>query len=65
VVHSTTKFLNGHSDSIGGVAVCRKADDDVKWLKFVQNAQGAILSPARLVPGDARDEDAGGAHASS
>lgn len=44
VVHSTTKFLNGHSDSIGGVAVC-KSEDDVKWLKFVQNAQGAILSP--------------------
>lgn len=44
VVHSTTKFLNGHSDSIGGVAVC-KSDEDVKWLKFVQNAQGAILSP--------------------
>jgi cystathionine gamma-lyase/cystathionine beta-lyase/cystathionine gamma-lyase/homocysteine desulfhydrase len=44
VVHSTTKFLNGHSDSIGGVAVCRKAED-AKWLKFVQNAQGAILSP--------------------
>src|SRR6187549_2642781 len=44
VVHSTTKFLNGHSDSIGGVAVCAKADD-AKWLKYVQNAQGAILSP--------------------
>jgi len=44
VVHSTTKFLNGHSDSIGGVAVCKSADD-VKWLKYVQNAQGAILSP--------------------
>jgi cystathionine beta-lyase/cystathionine gamma-synthase len=44
VVHSTTKFLNGHSDSIGGVAVC-KSPDDAKWLKYVQNAQGAILSP--------------------
>jgi cystathionine beta-lyase/cystathionine gamma-synthase len=44
VVHSTTKFLNGHSDSIGGVAVCKSADD-AKWLKYVQNAQGAILSP--------------------
>jgi cystathionine beta-lyase/cystathionine gamma-synthase len=44
VVHSTTKFLNGHSDSIGGVAVCR-SEEDVKWLKYVQNAQGAILSP--------------------
>ena len=44
VVHSTTKFLNGHSDSIGGVAVC-KTGEDAKWLKYVQNAQGAILSP--------------------
>ena len=44
MVHSTTKFLNGHSDSIGGVAVCKSADDG-KWLKYVQNAQGAILSP--------------------
>ncbi len=44
VVHSTTKFLNGHSDSIGGVAVCKSAED-AKWLKYVQNAQGAILSP--------------------
>jgi cystathionine beta-lyase/cystathionine gamma-synthase len=44
VVHSTTKFLNGHSDSIGGVAVCKSADD-VKWLKYVQNAAGAVLSP--------------------
>ncbi len=44
VVHSTTKFLNGHSDSIGGVAICKSAED-AKWLKYVQNAQGAILSP--------------------
>ena len=44
VVHSTTKFLNGHSDSIGGVAVCR-SNDDLKWLKYVQNAAGAVLSP--------------------
>lgn len=44
VVHSTTKFLNGHSDSIGGVAIC-KSPEDGKWLKYVQNAAGAILSP--------------------
>ncbi len=44
VVHSTTKFLNGHSDSIGGVAVC-KSPEDAKWLHYVQNAQGAIMSP--------------------
>jgi cystathionine gamma-lyase/cystathionine beta-lyase/cystathionine gamma-lyase/homocysteine desulfhydrase len=44
VVHSTTKFLNGHSDSVGGVAVVRK-DDLAERLRFVQNAAGAILSP--------------------
>jgi cystathionine beta-lyase/cystathionine gamma-synthase len=44
VVHSTTKYLNGHSDSVGGVVVAHR-DDDVEWLGFVQNAAGAILSP--------------------
>jgi cystathionine beta-lyase/cystathionine gamma-synthase len=44
VTHSTTKYLNGHSDSVGGIAVLTR-DDDIEWLKFVQNAEGAILSP--------------------
>jgi cystathionine beta-lyase/cystathionine gamma-synthase len=44
VVHSTTKYLNGHSDSVGGVVVATR-DDDIEWLRFVQNAVGAILSP--------------------
>ena len=44
VTHSTTKYLNGHSDSVGGVVVAVR-DDDVEWLTFVQNAAGAILSP--------------------
>ncbi len=44
VTHSTTKFLNGHSDSVGGVVVV-KHQDDVEWMKFVQNAAGAILGP--------------------
>jgi cystathionine beta-lyase/cystathionine gamma-synthase len=44
VVHSTTKYLNGHSDSVGGVVVATR-DDDIEWLKFVQNAAGAILGP--------------------
>jgi cystathionine beta-lyase/cystathionine gamma-synthase len=44
VVHSTTKFLNGHSDSVGGVAVVRDKDH-AQWLQYVQNAVGAILSP--------------------
>jgi cystathionine gamma-lyase/cystathionine beta-lyase/cystathionine gamma-lyase/homocysteine desulfhydrase len=44
VVHSTTKYLNGHSDSVGGIVVARR-DEDADWLKFVQNAAGAILGP--------------------
>ena len=44
VVHSTTKYLNGHSDSIGGVVIAVR-DDDIEWLKFVQNTEGAILGP--------------------
>jgi cystathionine beta-lyase/cystathionine gamma-synthase len=44
VVHSTTKFLNGHSDSVGGIAIA-KTREQVDWLAFVQNSSGAILSP--------------------
>jgi cystathionine beta-lyase/cystathionine gamma-synthase len=44
VTHSTTKFLNGHSDSVGGIVVV-KHEDDVEWMRFVQNAAGAILGP--------------------
>jgi cystathionine beta-lyase len=44
VVHSTTKFLNGHSDSVGGVAVV-KDEAHADWLRYYQNAAGAILSP--------------------
>ncbi len=44
VLHSTTKFLNGHSDGIGGVLVCTTQDQADK-LAFVQKAVGAVLSP--------------------
>jgi len=44
VTHSTTKYLNGHSDSIGGIVIAVR-EDDIDWLRFVQNAEGAILSP--------------------
>ncbi|HTR67882.1 MAG TPA: PLP-dependent aspartate aminotransferase family protein, partial [Terriglobales bacterium] len=44
VVHSTTKFLNGHSDGLGGVVVCTTQAQADK-LAFVQKAAGAILSP--------------------
>ncbi len=44
VVHSTTKFLNGHSDGLGGVVVCSRAEQAEK-LAFLQKCAGAILSP--------------------
>src|SRR5579863_4258117 len=44
VVHSTTKFLNGHSDGLGGVVVCAR-QEQADRLAFLQKAVGAILSP--------------------
>ncbi|HEY6244916.1 MAG TPA: cystathionine gamma-synthase [Pyrinomonadaceae bacterium] len=44
VVHSTTKYLNGHSDGVGGVVVLND-EEDANWIGFVQNSVGAILSP--------------------
>ena len=45
VVHSTTKYLNGHSDMVGGVAVVREEGEILNQLKFLQNAVGAISGP--------------------
>src|SRR5919199_246905 len=44
VVHSTTKYLNGHSDGVGGIVVLKDAEDAAGFA-FVQNSAGAILSP--------------------
>ena len=44
VMHSTTKYLSGHSDTIGGCVVAVR-DEDIEWLKFIQNSAGAVLSP--------------------
>jgi cystathionine beta-lyase/cystathionine gamma-synthase len=44
VMHSTTKFLNGHSDGLGGVMVCTKKEQAEK-LAFLQKASGGIMSP--------------------
>ena len=44
VVHSTTKYLNGHSDGVGGAVVVKDAEL-AERLYFLQNAAGAILSP--------------------
>lgn len=45
VVHSTTKYLNGHSDMVGGVAVVADNAELGERLKFLQNAVGAIQGP--------------------
>ncbi|MDH4607779.1 PLP-dependent aspartate aminotransferase family protein [Pseudomonas sp. BN102] len=48
VVHSTTKYLNGHSDVIGGIAIVGKDERQREWrerLGFLQNAVGAIAGP--------------------
>jgi len=44
VVHSTTKYLNGHSDGVGGIVVLND-EEDANRIAFVQNSAGAILSP--------------------
>jgi cystathionine gamma-synthase len=44
VVHSTTKYLGGHSDVVGGAAVARD-DEWYEALRFVQNAVGAVPAP--------------------
>jgi cystathionine gamma-lyase len=45
VVHSTTKYLNGHSDAVGGAAVVR-ADEELKErIAYLQNALGGVSSP--------------------
>jgi cystathionine gamma-lyase len=44
VYHSTTKYLNGHSDMVGGIAVLRD-DDLASRIEFIQNASGAVPGP--------------------
>jgi cystathionine gamma-lyase len=44
VVHSSTKYLNGHSDVIGGVVVTNN-DDVAEQLRFLQKASGAVPGP--------------------
>jgi len=44
VVHSTTKYLNGHSDMVGGMILTRR-DDLAEQLAFLQNATGAVPGP--------------------
>jgi cystathionine beta-lyase/cystathionine gamma-synthase len=70
VVHSTTKYLNGHSDMVGGMLV---AQDDglAERLAFIQNAAGAVPGPfdcwlavrgTKTLPLRMRQHDANGRH---
>jgi cystathionine gamma-lyase len=45
VVHSTTKYLNGHSDAIGGAAIVRAAPDLTERIAYLQNAAGGVPGP--------------------
>jgi cystathionine gamma-lyase len=45
VVHSTTKYLNGHSDAIGGAAVVREGSDLTERVAYLQNAVGGVPGP--------------------
>jgi cystathionine gamma-lyase len=45
VVHSTTKYLNGHSDAIGGAAVVRDGSELTERIGYLQNAIGAVPGP--------------------
>ncbi len=45
VVHSTTKYLNGHSDALGGAAIVRAGSDLAERLAYLQNAVGSVLGP--------------------
>lgn len=45
VVHSATKYLNGHSDVVAGIVVVGDNDELVERLGFLHNATGAVLSP--------------------
>ena len=44
VIHSATKFLNGHSDMVGGVVIC-KEEHNSERIAYIQNAVGAIQGP--------------------
>lgn len=62
VLHSTTKYINGHSDLVGG-AVVTNDDALAEQLKFLANALGGNSEHIRRVPVHAQPENAGRAHA--
>ena len=44
-MHSTTKYLNGHSDMVGGTVVVGSNDEVREKIAFLQNAVGSVSSP--------------------
>ena len=62
VVHSTTKYLNGHSDIVGGVAVVGDNRELAEQMRFLQNAVGAIAGPFDSLSRASRLEDSGAPH---
>ena len=60
VVHSVTKYINGHSDMIGGIAVVGENAALAERLGFLQNSVGANFRSVRQFSGTAGREDAGG-----
>jgi cystathionine gamma-lyase len=45
VLHSVTKYLNGHSDMVGGLILCAQKNDYADKVKFLYNAVGAVMGP--------------------
>lgn len=45
VVHSATKYLNGHSDMVGGIVVVGEHPELIEQMRYLQNATGAIQGP--------------------
>ena len=64
VMHSTTKFLNGHSDGLGGVLVSNKPEHR-ETFRFVQKSHRGHPVAFRVLPRAARREDLGRAHAAA
>ena len=57
VMHSATKYLNGHSDVVAGSVTTRAADETWKRIKAVRSQAGSVLGPVRGVAAPARDAD--------
>ena len=62
VIHSATKYLNGHSDMVGGVVVVGENKELGDQIAFLQNSVGANRRPVRKLSGHAQFENACAAH---